>query len=277
MQRLALPLARRLGAVRSVRACAARFSGASGGGGEDASDPADHNLELILEHNKRWVAETNETDPEFFTELGKGQSPEYLYIGCSDSRVVASEMMGVGLGELFVHRNVANLVVANDVNLLSVLNYAVAHLDVKHILVTGHYDCGGVRAAMKNQELGILDTWLQHVRDVARIHKDELQGIEDPEDRHRRFVELNVTEQCLNVYKTSVVQRKRLETHNDPGKSMTYPRIHGLVFDPSDGVLNKLDIDYRAHIAELGGIYDLFDWDQEHYMLRKGRMPKPGA
>jgi len=263
MRRLAASASRRVAAHRPV--VRSRWT---------PGDDPDHNLELILENNKRWVAETNEMDPEFFTELGKGQAPEYLYIGCSDSRVVASEMLQLGLGQLFVHRNVANLVVANDLNLLSVLNYAVAHLDVKHILVTGHYDCGGVRAAMKNQELGILDAWLQHIRDTYRLHREELEAIEDLEARHRRLVEINVVEQCLNVYKTTVVQRKRLETHGDPTSDFAYPRIHGLVFDPSDGVLHRLDIDYRAHIGELGGIYDLFDWDRDHYMLRKGRMPR---
>ena len=163
---------------------------------------------------------------------------------------------------------------ASDLNFLSVLTYAVDHLDVKHVLVTGHYDCGGVRAAMKNRGLGVLDGWLTNIRDVSRLHKAELEAIDDFEQRHRRLVELNVVEQCLNVYKTAVVQRKRLETHGDPDIAFAYPRIHGLVFDPAEGVLKKLPIDYTKQIAELGAIYDLFDWDQDHYMLRKAsRLP----
>ena len=235
---------------------------------------ADHDLEEILANNKRWVAATNAADPTFFPKLAEGQSPQFLYVWCSDSRLVPNDMLGLGLGNLFVHRNVANLVVASDLNFLSVLTYAVEHLDVKHVLVTGHYDCGGVRAAMKNRGLGVLDGWLTNIRDVSRLHKAELEAIDDFEQRHRRLVELNVVEQCLNVYKTAVVQRKRLETHGDPDVAFAYPRIHGLVFDPAEGILKKLPIDYTEQIAELGAIYDLFDWDQDHYMLRKAsRLP----
>ena len=157
-------------------------------------------------------------------------------------------MLGVGLGELFVHRNVANLVVSTDLNLLSVLTYAVEHLKVKHILVTGHYDCGGVRAATKHQQLGVLDAWLSNIRDVYRLHRDELDAIKDEEARHRKLVELNVAEQCLNLYKTGVVQKRRLETHKDPDIPFAYPRIHGLVFDPSNGRIIKLPVDYKNEL-----------------------------
>ncbi|KAJ1446054.1 carbonic anhydrase [Pelagophyceae sp. CCMP2097] len=234
----------------------------------------DRHLDQLFANNKLWVDKKNREEPEFFKKLAKGQSPSFLYIGCSDSRVAVTEIIGVELGELFVHRNVANLVVSTDLNLLSVLTYAVAHLDVKHILVTGHFDCGGIRAAMRNEELGVLDGWLQNIRDVYRLHKTELNAIKDDEQRHRRLVELNVIEQCLNLYKTNVVQRRRLETHSDPDQPVAYPRIHGLVFDPADGILHKLPIDFKQHIGDLSSIYDLFDSgdfkdDQGHYMLKK--------
>jgi carbonic anhydrase len=235
---------------------------------EKDEDPA---LEQLLSANKDWRERKAREDPTFFTELGKGQSPDFLYIGCSDSRVAVSDLTGVELGKLFVHRNIANLVVASDMNLLSVLTYAVEHLKVKHILVTGHYDCGGVRAAAKKQDLGILDAWLQNIRDVYRLHKDELDAIEGAEDRHRRLVELNVVEQCLNLYKTSVVQKQRIETHADSDEPFAYPRIHGLVFDPATGELQKIPIDFRSKISELREMYDLFDVDTvgPHYMLKK--------
>ena len=172
------------------------------------------------------------------------------------------------MGELFVHRNIANMVVSADLNLLSVLTYAVEHLKVKHILVTGHYDCGGVRAAVQKKDYGqVLDAWLQNIRDVYRLHKDELDSIEDEEQRHRRLVELNVLEQCLNLYKTSVVQRKRLETYADPKIKMTQPRIHGLVFDPATGELSKIPIDFRKTVSEIHEQYDLFETPTPVQML----------
>jgi carbonic anhydrase len=164
------------------------------------------------------------------------------------------------------------MVVSSDVNLLSVLTYAIEHLDVKHILVTGHYDCGGIRAAMKKQDLGgVLDAWLQNIRDVRRLHAAELDAIQDDEERHRRLVELNIVEQCLNLYKTSVVQRKRLETHADKSVPFAYPRIHALVFDPATGILKKLDVNIRKEIDELHDLYDLYEVDEDsvHYMFKK--------
>jgi len=165
--------------------------------------------------------------------------------------------------------------VSADLNLLSVLTYAVEHLKVKHILVTGHYDCGGIRAAVKKQDYGqVLDAWLQNIRDVYRLHKKELDAIVDDEAKHRRLVELNVVEQCLNLYKTEVVQKRRWQTHQDEKEPMTTPRIHGLVFDPATGVLNKVPIDYRRDITELRSTYDLFGDDMEmkdnpNYVLAK--------
>lgn len=206
--------------------------------GDKHPDPA---VERLFQKNRAWVERVNSEDPTFFEALGKGQSPDYLYIGCSDSRVAVNDLTGVEMGELFVHRNIANMVVSSDLNLLAVLTYAVERLKVRHILVTGHYDCGGVRAAEQKQDKGqILDAWLQNIRDVYRLHKKELDGIKNDEARHRRLVELNVMEQCLNLYKTSVVQRRRLETYNDENEPMTVPRIHGLVFDPATGILSKV-------------------------------------
>lgn len=154
--------------------------------------------------------------------------------------------------------------VSADLNILSVLTYAVEHLKVKHILVTGHYDCGGIRAAVKKQDYGqVLDAWLQNIRDVYRLHKEELDAITDEEAKHRRLVELNVVEQCLNLYKTEVVQKRRWQTFGDEKEPMTTPRIHGLVFDPATGVLNKVPIDYRRDITELRSTYDLFGDDME--------------
>jgi carbonic anhydrase len=233
------------------------FCSKSSSGDQTPTDPA---IERLFVHNRGWVDRINEEDPTYFPKLGSGQSPDYLYIGCSDSRVSITSLTGLQMGEVFVHRNVANLVVATDLNLLAVMTYAVEYLKVKHILVTGHYDCGGVRAAMKPKDIGpVLDAWVQNIRDVYRLHQDELDAIADPEQRHRRLVELNVAEQCLNIYKTSVVQKKRLETHNDPSAPFSYPRVHGLVFDPATGIVNKVPNDYRRTVKALTSMYDLFD------------------
>lgn len=237
-----------------------------------ASPADDPKFESILVANKAWREEKLKGDPTFFKELGKEHKPDFLYIGCSDARVAVTDLTGVKMGKLFVHRNIANMVVSSDLNLLSVLTYAVDHLNVKHILVTGHYDCGGIRASMKKLDFGgVLDAWLQNIRDVSRLHKDELDAIQDDEERHRRLVELNVMEQCLNLYKTSVVQKKRLETHADESQPFACPRIHGLVFDPSTGILKKLEINYREKITELHDLYDLFELEENdtHFMFKK--------
>jgi len=218
-------------------------------------------LDDLLRGNKKWVEETTRNNPNFFRRFAKGQSPRFLYIGCSDSRVPANTITGTHPNELFVHRNVANLVVSNDLNFLTVLNYAVDVLKVSHIIVTGHYDCGGVRAAMQNQDHGVLENWLCNIRDVYRIHYDELEKIEDIEQRTRRLVELNVVEQCLNIFKTGVVQRRRLESHlNKTSEAdIVTPRIHGLVFDPSDGILKKLDINWKEAMNKHQKVYNLYD------------------
>ena len=160
----------------------------------------------LIENNKTWVAEQLQLDPNFFENLSKGQAPEYLWIGCSDSRVPAESITGTEPGEMFVHRNIANMVVHSDMNMLSVLSYAVDVLKVKHIIVCGHYGCGGVMAAMKNQQFGLIDNWLRHIKDVYRYHHDELDAIKDETLRARRFVEVNVQEQVHDLGKTSIVQ-----------------------------------------------------------------------
>ena len=160
----------------------------------------------LIENNKTWVAEQLQLDPNFFENLSKGQTPEYLWIGCSDSRVPAESITGTDPGEMFVHRNIANMVVHSDMNMLSVLSYAVEVLKVKHVIVCGHYGCGGVMAAMKNQQFGLIDNWLRHIKDVYRYHHKELDKIEDETLRARRFVEVNVQEQVHDLGKTSIVQ-----------------------------------------------------------------------
>ncbi len=159
--------------------------------------------EQIFENNKRWVAEKKASDKDFFENLARGQHPDFLYIGCSDSRVTAEDLMGLQPGEVFVHRNIANIISNTDLNAMSVINYAVVHLQVKHIVVCGHYYCGGVKAAMQPEDLGILNPWLRNIRDVYRLHKDELNGISREEDRYKRLVELNTEEQCINIIKTA--------------------------------------------------------------------------
>ena len=223
----------------------------------------DVHLEKILSNNKAWVQSRKNQDPDFFNRLGQVQKPKYLYFGCSDSRVPANEILGLGPGEVFVHRNVGNLIPGNDLNALSVLEYAVEHLGVTDIIVTGHYDCGAIRAATSRQDLGILENWLRLVRDVYRLHKDQLDLILDAEEKHLRLVELNVIEQCLNLYKTGVVQRKRIRTHAQSDGTDHYPRIHGMVFNPKDGILKKLAVDFRKRVGNLDYIYGLYDHKKE--------------
>ena len=205
--------------------------------------------EQIFENNRRWVAEKMTSDTEFFDKLSQGQDPDFLYIGCSDSRVTAEEMMGVQPGEVFVHRNIANVISNTDLNVMSVINYAVEILRVKHVVVCGHYSCGGVKAAMEPRDLGILNPWLRNIRDVFRLHKTELLSIVDEEERYKRLVELNVEEQCINVVKTAVVQRHYLE-HK-------YPQVHGWVFDVKTGRLIDLKLNFIRMLDQIREIYDL--------------------
>lgn len=189
----------------------------------------------IFENNKKWVAEKLHQDPQYFEKLSQGQHPEYLYIGCSDSRVTAEDLMGVLPGEVFIHRNIANMVISIDLNSMSVLNYAVRHLKVNHIIVCGHYECGGVKAAMQPADMGILNPWLRNIRDVYRLHKDELNAIEDEHQRYNRLVELNVQEQCINLIKTAAVQT----AYKERGLL-----VHGWIFDIHTGRLIDLKIDF---------------------------------
>jgi carbonic anhydrase len=207
------------------------------------------NFEKIFANNEQWVAEKLETNPEYFTNLSKGQSPEVLYIGCSDSRVTAEDLMGVQPGEVFIHRNIANMVISIDLNVMSVLNYAVRHLKVKQVVVCGHYECGGVKAAMQAKDLGILNPWLRNIRDVYRLHKTELNTIADEQKRYNRLIELNVQEQCVNLIKTAAVQ----EAHKERGLM-----VHGWVFDMHTGKLIDLKIDFPKILGEIMEIYKLF-------------------
>jgi carbonic anhydrase len=186
----------------------------------------------LLENNKKWVAEKIDADPEFFHKLAQGQSPPLLWIGCSDSRVPANEIIGAMPGEVFVHRNIANMVIHTDMNMLSVLDYAVSILDVKHIIVCGHYGCGGVLAAMDEKHYGLVDNWVHHIKDVYRFNKAELNPIEDHQLRFRRFVELNVIEQVQDLQKTATIQVA--------WQSKKTPSLHGWVYDISNGLVKEL-------------------------------------
>lgn len=212
----------------------------------------------LFENNKNWVAKNLEKDPEFLTKLSADQKPDYLYIGCSDSRVPANEIMGLAPGQVFVHRNVANVVANSDLNVISVINYAVEHLKVKHIIVCGHHNCGGVKAAMQPKDLGILNPWLRNIRDVYRLHKSELNTIEDEHARYNRLIELNVEEQCKNILKYACVQESIIATG--------YPKVHGWVFELGTGNIKDLNVNDRAILKEIQEVYNLTeqDWNSFH-------------
>jgi carbonic anhydrase len=205
-------------------------------------------FDKIFENNAKWIQEKLALDANYFENLSKGQTPEILYIGCSDSRVTAEDLMGVQPGEVFVHRNVANMVISIDMNVMSVINYAVRHLKVKRVVVCGHYYCGGVKAAMQPNDLGILNPWLRNIRDVYRLHKNELNAIADENARYNRLIELNVQEQCINLIKTAAVQ----EAYNERGLT-----VHGWVFDVHSGRLIDLKIDFPRILGEIMEIYRL--------------------
>ncbi len=206
------------------------------------------NIDKIFDNNKEWIKSKLAQDDKYFDKLASGQSPEILYIGCSDSRATAEEIMGLGPGEVFVHRNIANMASSLDLTAMGVINYAVEHLKVDHVVVCGHYGCGGVKAAMQSQDLGILNPYLRNIRDVYRMHKDELNAITDEDLRYRRLIELNVQEQCINVLKTSDVQiafKRRGIT------------VHGWVFDLATGELIDLKIDFAKILEDIMEIYHL--------------------
>jgi len=189
--------------------------------------------EKLLLENKAWAREKVVEDPEYFDRLAHIQTPEFLWIGCSDSRVPANEITGTQPGEIFVHRNIANMVVHTDVNLLSVLEYAVVHLKVKHVIVCGHYGCGGVKASMSNHDYKqVLNMWLRNIKDVYRLHHTELEAIKNEEQRFDRLVELNVIEQVMHLAKTSIIQRAWQKTNK--------PDLHGWVYGLKDGVIKPV-------------------------------------
>lgn len=202
----------------------------------------------LIENNKKWVESKLNADPEFFSKLAKGQKPPLLWIGCADSRVPANEIIGAQPGEVFVHRNIANMVIHSDMNMLSVLDYAVNALKVKHVIVCGHYGCGGVQAAMGNQSIGIIDNWIRHIKDIYRIHKKELDRISDETERFNRFVELNVIEQVYDLAKTSIVQGAW-----GKGQDLT---IHGWVYGVDSGIIKDLGVNFKND-NELDEVYQL--------------------
>ena len=202
----------------------------------------------ILDNNRQWVEKTLATDPDYFKDLAKGQQPPLLWIGCSDSRVPANEIIGAKPGEVFVHRNIANMVVHSDMNMLSVLDYAVNVLKVKHVIVCGHYGCGGVKAAMGNSSIGIIDNWIRHIKDVYRLHHTYLDSIMDEDDRFNKFVELNVKEQVLDLAKTSIVQGAW-----NSGQELT---LHGWVYGLNSGYVTDLNVNLSSE-KELDQVYQL--------------------
>lgn len=205
-------------------------------------------LDNVFKNNERWIKEKLTGNPDFFKDLAKGQKPDILYIGCSDSRVTTEELMGLGPGEVFVHRNIANMVISIDLNVMSVVNYAVDILKVNHVVVCGHYSCGGVKAAMQSADLGILNPWLRNIRDVYRQHRNQLNAIEDENKKYDRLVELNVQEQCINLIKTAAVQRASRDRNLI---------VHGWVFDVHTGKLIDLNIDFEGILNNIMEIYRL--------------------
>ncbi|MFI3264546.1 MAG: carbonic anhydrase [Rikenellaceae bacterium] len=206
----------------------------------------------IFDRNKRWIEKCKKDDPNFFDKLSMGQSPDYLYIGCCDSRVSVEELMGVKPGELFVHRNIGNIVVNTDSNVNAVVQYAVEHLKVKHIIICGHYECGGIKAAMHPEDMGQLNGWLQTIRDVYHTHRVELDAITSLSERYDRLVELNVREQCINIMKIDHVQRSWVQRE--------YPHVHGWIFDVRTGELKDLGLNTRELFNEVEDIYNI-DFD----------------
>lgn len=207
------------------------------------------NIDTVFANNEKWIAKKLAGDEKYFENLAVGQHPEFLYIGCSDSRVTAEDLMGIQPGEAFVHRNIANLVNNVDLNVMSVINYAVRHLKVNHVVVCGHYNCGGVKAAMQPADMGILNPWLRNIRDVYRLHNEELNAIKDIDKRYNRLVELNVQEQCVNLSKTAAIQ----EAYKERGLT-----VHGWVFDIHTGRLIDLKIDFDKILSSIREIYNLY-------------------
>ncbi len=202
----------------------------------------------LIDNNREWVQSKLDMDPEFFNNLAKGQQPPVLWIGCADSRVPANEIIGAEPGEVFVHRNIANMVVHSDMNMLSVLDYAVNALKVKHVIVCGHYGCGGIQAAMTNKSIGLIDNWIRHIKDVYRLHKDTLDKIEDEQEKWDRFVELNVTEQVFDLAKTSIVQNAWRNNQD--------LQLHGWAYGVGDGLIKDLEVNI-SNDSQLDSVYQL--------------------
>ena len=202
----------------------------------------------ILDNNKKWVENKLAKSPNYFKNLADGQNPPLLWIGCSDSRVPANEIIGAEPGEVFVHRNIANMVVHSDMNMLSVLDYAVNALKVKHVIVCGHYGCGGIKAAMGNNSIGIIDNWIRHIKDVYRFHHEELDAITDEKERFNKFVEINVKEQVMDLAKTSIVQ--------NAWKNGQELSLHGWVYGLNDGYVTDLGVNFSCD-KDLDDVYQL--------------------
>ena len=203
----------------------------------------------IFELNREWINAKKKEDKDYFNHFVESQEPEFLYIGCSDSRVPANSITGLEVGDLFVHRNIANVVSNNDLNIQSVLEFAVERLKVKHIIVCGHYGCSGVHAAFNHKSFGMLDNWFRNIRDVYHQHYDEIEINENPRDKLDRLVELNVIEQCKNVIRTTYVQKSYLENG--------YPTVHGWIYNMKNGELIDMNIDFEKILAEVLKVYRL--------------------
>lgn len=206
--------------------------------------------QTLLLQNKAWVQERTQADPDYFKRLAKTQAPKFLWIGCADSRVPANEITGTAPGEVFVHRNIANMVVHTDMNMLSVLDYAVNILEVEHVIVCGHYGCGGIRAAMSHKQYGLIDNWIRHIKDVYRVNQTELESIKDPVQRENRFTELNVIEQVYDLVKTSIIQ--------NAWEKRKGPYLHGWVYDIGVGVIKDLGVSF----VDNSQVPDVFKFEQ---------------
>ena len=213
--------------------------------------------EKLFRNNKKWVTEKLGADPDYFKKLSQGQEPLYLFIGCSDSRITANEITGTDAGELFVHRNIANIVVHTDLNVMSVLQYSVEVLKVKHVIVCGHYGCGGVKAAMEKHPMGLIDEWLRNIKDVYRIYRTELDAITNENEQLRRLVELNVREQVYHIAMTSILQNAWAN-----GQQVA---VHGWVYDIAEGYLNDLNIDIEKDFGDL----DIYMYDRNPAILKQ--------
>ncbi len=207
--------------------------------------------EQLFVNNRNWVEKKLKKDPEYFQKLSEGQAPKFLFIGCSDSRVPANQITGTSHGDIFVHRNIANVVVHTDMNLMSVLQYAVEVLKVKHVIVCGHYGCGGVKAAMETQYHGLIDKWLRNIKDVYRLYANELNAIADKEERTNRLVELNVREQVYKICMTSIIQKSWQHERS--------LRVHGWVYNMADGLINDLHVNIEKDFKE----FDIYDYNNE--------------